>query len=133
MEVQKFNFWQDHSRQYLEMAFRFDRRKTINNPDGYGKKTGSCGDTVEMFLIVRNDRIESVFYEIDGCRNTNACANTVAELSEGKTVDEAWEIMPDDVIDYLKTLPKENYHCAELSMGAFYLALASLQKKKTNT
>lgn len=131
MEEKKFNFWQDHSRHFFEMAFRFDRRKTIKNSDGYGKKTGSCGDTVEMFLIVSNDRIESVFYEIDGCRNTNACANTVAELSEGKTVDEAWEIMPDDVIDYLETLPPENYHCAELSMGAFYLALASLQKTKT--
>ena len=114
MEEQKFSFWQDHSRQYLEMAFCFDRRKTIKNPDGYGKKTGSCGDTVEIFLTVRADRIESVFYEIDGCRNTNACANAVAELSEGKTVDEAWEIMPDDIIDYLETLPSENYHSCDL-------------------
>ncbi len=50
MEKSEFDFWQDHSLHYLEMAFRTDKREIINNPDGYGKRTGSCGDTVEIFL-----------------------------------------------------------------------------------
>jgi nitrogen fixation NifU-like protein len=48
MEQKKFDFWQDHSRRYREMAFRQDRRNIIEQPDGYGKRTGECGDTVEM-------------------------------------------------------------------------------------
>ncbi len=51
----------------LEMAFRTDRRIRMPNPDGYGKHTGSCGDSVEMFLTVKNDHIQAVSYEIDGC------------------------------------------------------------------
>jgi nitrogen fixation NifU-like protein len=123
-----FNFWQDHSLHYLEMAFRSDRREAIDHPDGYGKRTGQCGDTVEIFLAVRNEKIESVSFQTDGCMNTNACANTVACLAEGKKIDQAWEISPEDVIGYLGTLPPEETHCAEVAVGAFYLALANLRE-----
>jgi nitrogen fixation NifU-like protein len=127
-----FNFWQDHSLNYLEMAFRSDRNEVINKPDGHGKKTGDCGDTVEMFLVVSEHMVKQVSFLIEGCRNTNACANTVSFLAEGKQVDEAWNITPETVIEYLKTLPKENYHCAELAVGAFYLALANYQEMQRN-
>lgn len=29
----------------------------MEQPDGYGKVTGSCGDTMEMFIQIRGDRI----------------------------------------------------------------------------
>jgi nitrogen fixation NifU-like protein len=115
---------------YLEMAFRNDRRTIIANPDGYGKRTGDCADTVEIYLTVRDGQIQSVSYETNGCMNTNACANTVAELIEGKDVASAWGLTPDDVINYLVTLPSENVHCAELAVGALYLALQNFQKFK---
>ena len=130
MEEKEFNFWQDHSLHYLEMAFRTDKREILKNPDGYGKRTGECGDTVEIFLTVRMGRIKSVSFDTDGCMNTNACANTVAYLAEGKSIGQAWEITPENVIDYLETLPSEAVHCAELAVGAFYLALANYRELK---
>lgn len=134
MEEKKTYYYdQEHSLNFLEMAFRTDRRKLIKNPDGYGKGTSDCGDAVGIFLKLKDDRIESVTYEVDGCMNTNACANAVAELSEGKTLEEAWKITPAHIIGYLKTLPPENEHCAELAIEAFYLALSNLEiNKKTN-
>ena len=128
MTEEHFDFWQDHSRNYLSMAFGQQRREIVRNSDGHGKKTGDCGDTVEMFLTIRDGRIEAVSYDTDGCLNTNACANTVAELAEGRNTEEAWEISPEDVIEFLQTLPEENRHCAELAVGAFYLALADYQQ-----
>ena len=133
MTNKQFNFLQDHSVHYLEMAFRHDRRAVIDHPDGYGKRTGECGDTVEMYLRVCDDRIKSVSFEIDGCINTNACANAVAQLVEGKSVEDAWEVTAEDVVAYLETLPSESKHCAELAVGAFYLALTSWQELKRNS
>ena len=133
MEQKKFDFWQDHSLHYLEMAFRTDRREVIKQPDGYGKRTGDCGDIVEMYLTVRNGCIRSVSFETNGCLNTNACANTVSHLAEGKTIDQAWEIMSDNVIEFLETLPEENYHCAELAVEAFYRALNNYQDLQRNS
>ncbi len=119
-----------YSPRYLEMATQMDKRRTIKDPDGYGKRTGECGDTVEMFLIVRKNRIHSISFITDGCINTHACANCVAFLAEGKSIAEAWEISHEKVVDYLETLPEEDTHCAELAVGAFYLALVNFQEFK---
>jgi nitrogen fixation NifU-like protein len=130
MEHKKFDFWQIHSQHYLEMAFRYDRREIIRQPDGYGRRVGDCGDTVEIYLTIRDDRIQRVSFQTDGCMNTGACANTVGELAEGRKVDEAWDITPEDIIAYLETLPPANTHCAELAAGALYLALVNYKELK---
>lgn len=118
------DFLQNHSLVFLEMAFRSDRRERLAKPDGYGKKTGDCGDTVEFFLILRGDTIRTLAYDINGCLNTNACCNAVIELVEGKTLEAAWEITPEHLAEYLETLPADHFHCAELVVGTLYLTLS---------
>ncbi|MFO8083161.1 MAG: iron-sulfur cluster assembly scaffold protein [Desulfobacterales bacterium] len=113
-----------HSKRYIEMAFGHEKRKRIADADGHGKRTGDCGDTIEIFIRVKDGRIVQTFFDINGCANTAACANTVSKLSEDKTLEEAWEIDVDDIIAYLETLPPEHYHCAQLAAGAFFLALS---------
>jgi nitrogen fixation NifU-like protein len=125
MSQETSDFWQSHSLKYLEMAFRTDRCEMPASPDGYGKKTGDCGDTTEIFLKTRGETIENVSFHTTGCMNTTACANTVAYLAEGKTIAEAWDITPEDIAAYLETLPADHFHCAELAVGALYLALSN--------
>lgn len=123
------DFWNNHSDRFLEMAFRTDRCEIVSNPDGYGKNTGDCGDTIEMFLTLDRDRIRWVAFSTDGCVNTRACANTVAELAEKKSIEEAWQITAEEVIHYLETLPEDSFHCAELAVGALYRALADARRQ----
>jgi nitrogen fixation NifU-like protein len=128
MKDKKFNFWQDHSLQYLENAFQYTHQGRLSMPDGYGRRTGDCGDTVEFYLSVSENRIENVSYQVEGCINTNACANAVVAMAEKKNVDEAWAITPEMVIEYLETLPESHRHCAELAVGALYQALADYNR-----
>ncbi|MBF0243116.1 MAG: iron-sulfur cluster assembly scaffold protein [Desulfamplus sp.] len=123
------DFLQDHSLEYLEMALSYDKMERIENPDGYGTRTGECGDTVEFFIMKKDGFIDHISYYIDGCKNTNACANTVVKMAQNKKIDEMWDkITPEVIASYLKTLPADEIHCAELAAGAFYLALKSLDK-----
>lgn len=124
METHRNSMLAHHSKHYLEMAFGYDKRLRLPHPDGHGRRTGECGDTVEFFLRIRNGRIFQAFFDINGCINTAACANTVSLLSEGRTIGEAWEIDVEDIVAYLETLPGDHYHCAELAVGAFFLALS---------
>jgi nitrogen fixation NifU-like protein len=100
----------------------------LTDPDGYGKNTGTCGDTVEMFLSVKDQRIAKVSFRIDGCSNTLACASAVARFAEGRTLREAWEITVGQVITHVGNLPPEFEHCAEVAVGALYLALVNAQE-----
>lgn len=132
MEKNELDFLDRHSAEFLEMAYNYHRFERIEQPDGYGKRTGDCGDTVEMFLTIgTNERIETVSIQVEGCLNTVATANTVAHFSEGRTVEEAWDITPEKVFNYLKTLEDDHFHCAELAVGAFCLALVNYRDLKT--
>jgi nitrogen fixation NifU-like protein len=132
MDKKFLDFWQNHSAHFLEMAIRTEKREILKNPDGHGTRTGDCGDTVEIFLIIRNGCIKNASFEADGCVNTVACANTVVQMVEGKSVNEAWEVTPEAVIDYLETLPSHENHCAQLAVGALYLALSDAREKERN-
>jgi len=129
---QEFDFWQDHSDTFLTMAYQWERRQRLQNPDGFGRKTGDCGDTVSIYLRVREGTIQEVRFELDGCLNTNACANCLASLVEGKELEQGWAVTPDDLISCLETLPEDHYHCAELAVGTFYLALADYHERATS-
>jgi nitrogen fixation NifU-like protein len=132
MNNYKSEFIKNHSLNYLEMALRTDRIERIENPDGYGKKIGDCGDTIEFFLLCHKSILKSVCFYTRGCLNTNACCNVVAEFAQGKTIDEAWEILPGHVIEYLETLPHDHSHCAQLAVGTLYLALTNICSKKSS-
>lgn len=117
-----------HSEQFIRMALDTSRHEKVYRPDGYGRNTGDCGDTVEIAITTMRNVIQRVSIQIDGCVNTNACANTVAMMVEGKPADEAWGMSPEKVIDYLETLPEDSHHCAELAVGALYFALMDLKR-----
>ncbi len=124
-----FDFWNDHSEAFLVMANLWDKRKAVEDPDGCGKKTGDCGDTVTIYLSIEDGLIKELNYELEGCLNTNACCNALAALVEKKEIERSWDIRPTDLIDLLETLPLDHHHCAELTIGTFYLALADCSKK----
>ena len=121
---------QEHSERFIDMASRTNRLGILQNPDGYGKRVGDCGDTIELYLSVHGGRIQMVTFQIQGCLNTNACANTLAYLVEGRSVTDGWQVSPENLVDYLETLPPDHTHCAELVVGAFYHALNDYSSTK---
>ncbi len=130
MNKEAFDFFRDHSRTFLEMAFRADRFEPLEDPDAEGRNRGACGDTVTIGLATEGERIRRVALRVEGCLHTVASANAAAELVEGKTVAEAWRLTPEEVIAFLQTLPPDHRHCAELAVGALYRALADLQARR---
>jgi nitrogen fixation NifU-like protein len=127
MDHETEEFYASHSPQFLVMAFKQDEREIPTPADGYGKRTGDCGDTVELFLKVTDNIITQVNFRADGCIHTNACCNTLVYLAERRSLEEAWKIIPENIAEFLQTLPEDHFHCAELATGALYLALRSYQ------
>lgn len=119
----------EHTQIFLEMAFRTDRQKNLPHPSGVGHNVGACRDQIRIYLAIRGGIIQEVAYELEGCLNTNACVNALAEMVEGHTVAAAWALKPEMLAEFLQSLPPDHFHCAELAVGAFYKALSDYQKK----
>lgn len=88
---------------------------TIDNPDGYGCVTGSCGDTMQVFLKFENDQVQEASFLTDGCGASAVCGSFAAEQALGKSPDELVEITGDAILKILGGLPKEDEHCAFLA------------------
>ena len=130
MEKQSPRTFEEHSANFQEMVSRIKRYGTLEKPDGYGKRVGDCGDTIELFLSVRGGQLQMITFKVEGCANTVACGNTVSFLMEGRSLSDAWQLTPENVIDFLETLSPDHHHCAELAVGAFYKALTDYNKRQ---
>jgi nitrogen fixation NifU-like protein len=122
------DFWNHHSLEFLEMAMKRDYQEKVISCDGYGRKTRECGDTIEFFLNRNGDILESISYDLKGCLFSHACANTIIFLALHKSMEEAGQIKAEDIVGFLKTLPKEEEHCAGHALSAFQTALEDLTK-----
>jgi len=130
METTKHPTYQEHSENFQEMVSRVERYGELEKPDGYGKRSGDCGDTIEIYLSVQAGQIRMVTFRVEGCANTVACGNTVSWLMEGRPLTEGWRLTPENVSDFLETLSADHFHCAELAVGAFYNALANYNRRQ---
>jgi nitrogen fixation NifU-like protein len=83
-----------------------------------------------MYLSVQAGQIRMVTFRVEGCANTVACGNTVSFLMEGRTLTDGWRLTPENVSDYLESLPPDHFHCAELAVGAFYKALTDYNRRQ---
>ena len=99
---------------------------SIEDADGFAKVTGPCGDTMYVFLKVKDWRIAEARFMTDGCASTIACGSIITELVKGKTVVEALSVCAADVIDALGGLPGSSAHCSVLAAQTLQEAINNL-------
>ena len=88
---------------------------SISDADGFAAITGPCGDTMEIWLSIINDKVEKITFWTDGCDTTIACGSIATELVKGKEVVQALDISQNAIIEALGGLPQNNAHCALLA------------------
>lgn len=103
---------------------------SMNNPDGYAKSVGVCGDTMEIFLKFEGDRVKQALFQADGCGSSSVCASFAVELSMGKAPGELLAIRGEVIMETLEGLPKEDEHLAFLAAETLQQALNDYMIKK---
>jgi nitrogen fixation NifU-like protein len=88
---------------------------SLPSPHGFGRLTGPCGDTMQIYLKIRDGRILEARFLTDGCGPSLASGSMLTEMVKGKSVEEALTITPDDILNHLGGLPPESTHCALLA------------------
>jgi len=104
-------------------------RGVIDNPNGYARITGACGDTMQIFLRFENEKVSEATFQTDGCGSSSVCGSFAAELALGKSPDELGEITGDTILGLLGKLPEEDRHCAYLAAETLQAALDTYMKK----
>lgn len=97
----------------------------IDNAHGHARIKGSCGDTMQMFLLVDGDRVQRVSYLTDGCSSSSIAGSFTAELAMGRSLTEVLDMTGADVLNEIGTFPEAEKHCAHLAVTTLHEAINS--------
>ena len=100
----------------------------MDKPDGYGRVTGPCGDTMEIYLRVKKNIITEAKFYTNGCGTTIVCGAMVTELAKGERAEDALDITKATILESLGGLPDADQHCALLAANTLQEAIADFIK-----
>ncbi|MFC1722002.1 iron-sulfur cluster assembly scaffold protein [Patescibacteria group bacterium] len=105
----------------------------IKNPDGVGEAGNPvCGDIMQIFIDVEDDKIADIKFQTLGCGVAIATSSVLTDLAKGKTLTEAERISKMDIVDALggkDRVPPTKIHCSLLAEDALKKAIRNYRSK----
>ena len=104
----------------------------LPQPDAYAEtpRQGSCHDTIELYAYVRDGVISDIRFMTDACLHTVACASALTTLLKGRELNEVVGLSPEEVAAELGGLDPAHFHCAELAVATWRMAVADYRAKQ---
>ncbi len=119
-----------YSEKVIELFLHPENTGEIKDAEGYGKFTGPCGDTMEIYLRFGElGRIREATFMTDGCGPSVACGSMLTSLVRGLSSEKALSISAQDLLSALKGLPEESAHCAELAVNTLRAAISNWKNR----
>ncbi|MBE0583809.1 MAG: iron-sulfur cluster assembly scaffold protein [Desulfofustis sp.] len=87
----------------------------LDDPDGYAKVAGNCGDTMELAFRIRRGQVAQTHCWTDGCTMSRNCIDAAARLASGKDVSALAKISMMDIVEEIGSVPDTHLHCAQLA------------------
>jgi nitrogen fixation NifU-like protein len=98
-----------------ESAFPADARGQTGNI--------KCGDQMLMLLRIKDDVIADVRWKTYGCASAIASTSMLSETIKGMSIQDAYQIRPEDLVEKLGGLPDYKIHCSVLGDKALRTAI----------
>ena len=118
-----------YSERTLEEAYNPKNVGVLEDPDGYARITGPCGDTMQIHLKIADAKIVDCKFITDGCGPSTASGSAVTEMAKGKTIEDALLIQDKDILAVLDGLPEESIHCPVLAVNTLRAAIEDYKDK----
>lgn len=96
---------------------------SLINASHVSEMTGTCGDTMKIYLKVDQGIITDAKYQVLGCPGAVTAAMAVVELIKGKSLEFARTINDGDIFRLLKEIPAKKHHCIQLAVKTLNKAL----------
>lgn len=113
-----------YSKKVLEHFKNPKNMGSMKNPDGIGKVGNPvCGDTMHLYIKIKNNRITDIKFETFGCVAAIATSSITTQVAKGKTIKEALKISREKIVKEAEGLPAPKIHCSVLAVDALKEAI----------
>ncbi len=87
-----------------------------------------CFDRVRMYMLVNDDVVDDIKYQIRGCSGTIAACSALTTLVKGSKIDDVKQLVRNNVILALGGVPEKKAHSVDLVMEALQKLLGSYEQ-----
>ena len=112
-----------------EVQDHFERPRNagaIDDPDGVGTHGSPAGGPfIQIFVKVRSDLLEDVSFKTFACGHTIACCSKLTEMVKGKSIEDARQVAPEELLEAVGGLPLGKQHCPGMAISALRQAIAA--------
>lgn len=119
---------------YSDKAIQYYMEKPymgrLADADQVSEMTGTCGDTMAVYLKVNQGIVADVRYEVMGCAGAISAAMAAVDLVKGKQIGEARKLEDGDVFRVLQEIPVKKHHCIQLAVKALHKTIDEYQQTK---
>ena len=112
-----------YSETTIEHIVRPHNTEIFPNADGFAACGSGCGESMKIWLRIRDNLVAETAFWTDGCAATIACGSMATDLAKGKPVMQALLLTAQEIASALVDLPEGNFHCAELAAETLRSAL----------
>jgi len=111
----------------------------FHSPKNWGKPSnftishsykGPRNDTMEFYLTIQDGIIKNANFFTDGCGATVATGSQTTILIEGKPLEYAESLKPEDIDLALKGLPDDHKHSLELAVNTLRNLIEKYKSKR---
>lgn len=86
-----------------------------------------CGDTMKLWLKVRDGMINEATFKVQGCVPSVACGSWLTEAIKGKPIAELSALRAERIEEGLGGLPSASRHASALAISTLRAALGQLR------
>lgn len=128
-------FYSKEVKKHFIKPFKFLKSELeIKKFDGYGKVGNmKCGDMMELWIKVKNEKIIDVRWRTFGCASAIASTSMLAKMlteKGGMKITDALTLSGKDIMNRLGGLPAIKIHCSVLGDEALRAAIKNYLDKK---
>lgn len=124
----------NYTKKTLEHFLRPKNIGKIAHPDGYAQIGNMvCGDQLDFFLKVKNEKIIDVKFLSFGCASNIATASILTERVKGMTIEQAKKYAWQEIVNDLGGLPKQKIHCSVMAVQGLKKAILDYEEKQKVT
>jgi nitrogen fixation NifU-like protein len=120
-----------YSKAAIDYYINKPHRGQIADAELTSEMTGTCGDTVGIYIKMDNGVVGDAKYQVMGCAGAVSAAMAVVDLIKGKDLDYARSIDDGTVFKVLQEIPVKKHHCIQLAVKTLHKALDAHQLQRS--
>jgi nitrogen fixation NifU-like protein len=119
---------------YSDKAIQYYLEKpymgSLPDADQVSEMTGTCGDSMAVYLKVAHGKVTDVMYQVMGCAGAVSAAMAAVDLVKGKKIEDARNLEDGDIFRVLQDIPVQKHHCIQLAVKALHKTIDAYQQSQ---